>query len=162
MNSNKKYYLPTDNDTVCLGRIIGKECPLDMTIYLDGNLGAGKTTFTRGFIQELGYNDVVKSPTYTLVESYKIGDKYIYHFDLYRLSDPEELEMMGIRDYFTHDSIRIIEWAQNGEGFLPGADLIINIEYEGSGRLVTIIGNTNKGREFVSNLDLEPVFKIRQ
>ena len=88
----------------------------------------------RGFLRAAGYHGTVKSPTYTLVEEYEVGGRKIFHFDLYRVVDPEELEWMGIRDYFDQDSICFIEWPDNGEGFLPKPDRIITLNMHGLAR----------------------------
>lgn len=104
------------------------------TVFLHGNLGAGKTTLVRGALHGFGYSNTVKSPTYTFVEHYTIDDKEIYHFDLYRLNDPEELEAMGIRDYFDDNAVCFFEWPENGQPMIPEPDIEIEIAIQDSAR----------------------------
>jgi tRNA threonylcarbamoyladenosine biosynthesis protein TsaE len=119
-------------------------------LYLEGDLGVGKTTFARGFIRASGFNGVVKSPTYTLVEPYPIdGDRTCYHFDLYRLSDPEELEFIGARDYFNNRDVCLVEWPEKGEGFLPAADWICAFSHAENGRNLIISALSDKGKELM-------------
>ncbi len=114
-------------------------------IYLQGDLGAGKTTWTRGFLRYLGHEGAVKSPTYTLVEPYHFSQCQVYHFDLYRLSDPEELDFLGIEDYFDDQSgVIIVEWPQCAQGRLPNPDLLLQLSYIDSGRKVDIQGFSHK------------------
>lgn len=121
-----------------LGGEIAEQFPKGGIVLLNGDLGAGKTTLVRGLLRHLDFEGTVKSPTYTLVEPYNIKGRRIYHFDLYRLGDPEELEYMGGRDYWSSDSLCLIEWPEMAKGYLPEEDLNLTIFHDGEHRLVKI------------------------
>jgi tRNA threonylcarbamoyladenosine biosynthesis protein TsaE len=128
-------------ETEQLGADLYKSLPRKSLIFLQGDLGSGKTTLVRGYLRAAGYAGTVKSPTYNIVEEYTLAGNKIYHFDLYRLNDPEELEYLGISDYFKHDSVCFIEWPDKGEGFLPKPDTVITLTVDGCGRLAEVIDN---------------------
>tara|TARA_B100001094_G_scaffold229999_1_gene224611 strand:+ start:4551 stop:5018 length:468 start_codon:yes stop_codon:yes gene_type:complete len=145
--------LASEAATIALGSALAQCLRAPLVIFLHGDLGAGKTTLVRGVIQALGHQGAVKSPTYTLVEPYQLAQCDVYHFDLYRLADPEELEFMGIRDYF-QDSICCIEWSEKGQGVLPQADLEIDMLYDEQQRNACLRANTKLGQHILDHISL--------
>ena len=133
-----KIFLANETETAQLGAELWRLLPEKCLIFLNGQLGAGKTTLTRGVLRAAGYTKAVKSPTYTLVEEYEVMGRIVFHFDLYRLKDPEELEWMGFSDYLAQPSLCFIEWAELGKGFIPEPDIRLNLSTEGDGRVLEI------------------------
>lgn len=134
------------------GRKLAAAAEFPCMIYLAGPLGAGKTTFVRGFLTALGHRGSVKSPTYTLVEPYQLPAVTCYHFDLYRLNAPAELENMGMRDYLAAPACCLVEWPERGQGVLPEPDLAIDIQYgpSGRGRRLQIAAHSGRGSSIVN------------
>lgn len=130
--------LINQQETEAFGAELWQALPDKCLIFLNGDLGAGKTTLVRGLLRAAGYLGTVKSPTYSLVEEYDLGGRRVFHFDLYRLKDPEELEWMGMNDYLAQNALCFVEWPQMGEGFLPPPDLSLLLEIVGEGRSIQI------------------------
>ncbi len=137
---------------VALGVALSEALVPGVVVHLEGELGMGKTTLSRGIIQGLGHEGAVKSPTYTLVEPYEHTRIPVYHFDLYRLGDPEELELMGIRDYLDGHSVCLVEWPERGDGVLPPADLVITIDKERAGRSLRLRASSASGEAVLDRL----------
>ena len=136
-----------ENAMLALGAEISTILHPGFIIFLSGNLGAGKTTLARGILRGMGYQGKVRSPTYNLIELYKISRLYFYHFDFYRFDDPEEWEEAGFREYFNPESICAVEWAEKAAGSLPTADLQFFIHItERDHRYVEIQAHTEAGR----------------
>lgn len=136
-----------------LGKLLYDACAdKGITLYLSGELGAGKTTFVRGFLRQAGYQGKVKSPTYTLVEPYEFEVLTLYHFDFYRLNSPDELEYMGIRDYFQPNTICLVEWPEKAQAQLPPCDIQVSIDIQGHQRNVMVKSNTLRGKDVLQRV----------
>lgn len=133
-----QFFLKDSEETESFGMALFRALPSKCLVFFYGNLGAGKTSLVRGMLRASGYQGTVRSPTYSLVEEYALDGRRIYHFDLYRLKDPEELEWMGIDDYLSDNAMCCIEWPQMGLGFLSQADIEVYLETVGDGRAVQI------------------------
>lgn len=153
--SDLTLHLASEEAMTAFGEQIAQVTDGNGIIFLEGDLGAGKTTLSRGIIRGLGHTGAVKSPTFTLVEPYEIGRYRAYHFDLYRLVDPEELEFLGIRDYFEGDALCLIEWPRLGAGFLPKPDMTITIGPHAEGRTLTLSPEGSRGEAWCAALALE-------
>ena len=148
----REIFLADENDTLKLGERFAQLISPPLIIWLEGDLGAGKTTFTRGFLNALGYNGAVKSPTYNIVETYPFKGFNLHHFDLYRFQNPEEWLDAGLDELITADSIILIEWPQLGGDLAPPADIILNITISSSGRTVQINAVTAHGINILNKI----------
>ena len=150
-------YVPDGMAMEDLGQRLARSAKRPGVIYLEGDLGTGKTTLVRGLLRGFGYHGKVKSPTYTLVEPYPIDHLTVYHLDLYRLGSPEELEWIGIRDLLAEAALLLVEWPAQGEGMLPPADLVVSLTYQGEGRELQFRALTQTGELMISAcLNLNP------
>ena len=153
LNLNLALDLPDESATLALGAVIAGVVAPGVCIHLSGNLGAGKTTLSRGILRGLGFQGRVKSPTYTLVELYVISKLNLYHFDFYRFNDPEEWNDAGFRDLFNGTNICLVEWPEKAGDLLSPPDLKIQLELSPSmGRVATIEAQTPRGRQLLQAL----------
>jgi len=142
----------TEYDLMGLAANLAHAIKPGTVVFLQGPLGAGKTTFSRGFLAALGHQGKVKSPTYTLLEQYQLPTMTVNHFDLYRLIDDEELEQIGIRDYFQPNAVCLIEWPEKGAALLPAPDIQCDIAFVEDGREVTFTASSERGHQTLVNL----------
>lgn len=133
-------FLPDSDATEKFGAELWKILPEKALVFLHGDLGAGKTTLVRGLLRAAGVMGAIKSPTYAMIEEYSVAERKIFHFDLYRLADAEELEWIGIDDYLNQNALCFVEWADKGEGVLPKANVNIWLTAQDSGRSIKIEG----------------------
>jgi tRNA threonylcarbamoyladenosine biosynthesis protein TsaE len=150
---DKTIFLVDEESLLRLGAACAVACAKQRTlVFLTGPLGAGKTTFARGFLQGLGHEGTVKSPTYTLIEPYEFPTISVFHFDFYRLKDPEELEFIGLYDYLSQNAICLIEWPEQGGALLPVPDLDCTIALQAEGREIFIQARTDRGQHVLEKL----------
>ncbi len=126
-----------------------------MVLFLEGDLGAGKTTFVRAFIHALGYDAYVKSPSYGLLETYGIAGLTILHLDLYRIEDPEELDYLALRDLYDENSVLMVEWPQKGVNHLPAPDLILQFSEDAETHSISGFAKSNAGFKLNRQLSQE-------
>lgn len=155
MSKDFTLYLADEAATLSAGAQLAAHLQSGLTIYLHGDLGAGKTTFVRGLLHGLGHQGKVKSPTYTLVEPYVISRFNIYHFDLYRFVDPEEWEAAGFRDYFNPQTICLVEWPERAGNLIPQADVDIILQPRDDGRMLQIRSNSSLAEQCLQGMKAE-------
>ena len=147
------HWLPDEAATLAFGAALAQVLRPGLTIYLMGDLGAGKTTLTRGVLRGLGYVGKVKSPTYTLVEVYTVSSLYLYHFDFYRFADPHEYLDAGFREHFNADTVCLVEWPEKAGEFLPTPDLRIRLMADQDGRSLQADAETEAGTRCLAGLN---------
>ena len=145
-----KLTLSSESELIALAGKIASITPAGAILYLKGGLGAGKTTFARGFIQSLGTTAKIKSPTYTLIEEYDLPGKHIVHVDLYRLHDADELSYIGFPEEIPENSIMLIEWPERAVAYIPAPDLEISITHSTTGRIIDMTSFSTLGEAILT------------
>lgn len=149
MSATVQLLVASAEDMEALGARLAQACRPGVRIHLSGELAAGKTTLARGYLRALGHMGAVKSPTFTLVESYALASRTVHHFDLYRMA-AGELEFIGIEDYFDADADCLIEWAERGAPILPTPDLSLSLRLVDAGREVRVESHNQHGDDILS------------
>jgi tRNA threonylcarbamoyladenosine biosynthesis protein TsaE len=145
-------YLPDAETQGALGARLAGLLPPRLMVTLAGDLGTGKTTLVRGLLRGLGHSGPVRSPTFTLVEPYELDRVRVYHLDLYRLADPEELEYLGLRDMAGEEAVLLVEWPERGAGALPPVDLAVTLHYQPPGRRLVLTARSRTGARLLESL----------
>jgi tRNA threonylcarbamoyladenosine biosynthesis protein TsaE len=135
----EQHEVPTEATMLELGAAFATHLRGAELVFLEGELGAGKTTFARGVLRGLGYGGHVKSPTYTLVEPYELPGGWVYHLDLYRIVDPQELDFIGFDELLSERAVKLIEWPERAGARVPRPDAVVRIGTRGTGRVVDIV-----------------------
>lgn len=160
MSDHLALHLADAGATERLGQALAAVLPRHGLVTLSGDLGAGKTTLARGVLRALGVAGAVRSPTYTLVEPYDLPGRRVLHLDLYRLADPEELELIGFRDLLTPTSLLLVEWPEKGAGVLPEADLAVRLAHAGESRGAELLALTQAGADVLRELTFSPSYRL--
>lgn len=152
MNQALEFISQDEAGTVAWGERLGRALRCGGIVFLHGQLGTGKTTLCRGVLRAFGHMGAVKSPTYPLVEPYCYENTDIYHFDLYRLGHPEELEYLGVRDYFESGNVCLVEWPEKADGMLPAPDVELLLRYAEKGRHLTLVAHSDRGKAVMEKI----------
>lgn len=146
------FFFSNEQATLDFGVKLGQASTAPLVIFLEGELGTGKTTLARGFLRGLGYTGKVKSPSYTLVESYDLGEIQVFHFDFYRIHGPQELEFIGLQDYWQPKAIFLVEWPEQAAPLLPSVDLSCSLTIVETGRQLALHAKSERGDNLLSRL----------
>jgi tRNA threonylcarbamoyladenosine biosynthesis protein TsaE len=153
-------HLADEAATLALGRELAPLLTPGMVVWLDGELGAGKTTLTRALLRALGHSGPVKSPSYSLVEVYALSNIYFYHFDFYRFETPEEFTDAGLDEYFRDDAVCLVEWPTKAVGYVPQADLVLAFRHVGAGRALDLVASNTEGERCLNALRNCPTLTV--
>lgn len=145
--------LPDEAATLALGAALAVAIEPGSRIYLEGDLGSGKTTLVRGLLRAMGTKEKVKSPTYTLVEVHVVSGLHLYHFDFYRLNRAEEFLDAGLEEYLSGTGVCLVEWPDKAAPYLPQPDLRVAIELDGPGRRAVLLARSERGRVWLKKLE---------